>query len=542
MYGLISTEATEGKLRRESYPMAHHLDTREQKKARGILYGLAIGDALGYPVEFMELARIKRRYGPGGITDLPDPALFSDDTQMSVALAEALLRAGEKDLQTLMGAVQEEFIQWRHSPENNRAPGRTCLRGVERMEQGIPWWESGDAGSKGCGSAMRAAPIGYLFQHAPERLREVAHATGICTHGHPTAGAACIGAAYLVKLALDGVQTEDMIPALLKFTAGISEEFDRAIFKVRDCLGWADEEQALAHLGEGWIGEEAVALALYSFLRNPESFEKTIIRGANTNGDSDSVACIAGAISGAYMGIGAIPAGWVRRIEKSTYLAYLADRLAEKKDSIREGMERLRKTMPDALLSQMPRTRDDKFPVSAVPFKRSYWVVPGKLLAGCYPGSPDPDEAREKLRGLLECGIRHVINLMYPDEKSRGGLPFRPYEGPMQFIAAAVGLKASFERLPIEDLDVPTRIHMVRILDQVDRAIKEGKPVYVHCWGGRGRTGTVVGCYLARHGYAAGRAVLKLIEALRKGTEDADMPSPEAWDQIEMVTSWVEAE
>ena len=91
------------------------------------------------------------------------------------------------------------------------------------------------------------------------------------------------------------------------------------------------EEKALAYLGEGWIGEEAVALALYSFMRYPDDYEKVIIRGANTNGDSDSIACIGGSISGAYLGIDAIPEDWVKRIEKSDYLDDLATRLAEKK-------------------------------------------------------------------------------------------------------------------------------------------------------------------------------------------------------------------
>lgn len=189
---------------------------------------------------------------------------------------------------------------------------------------------------------MRAAPIGYLCQHDPEKLREVAHATGICTHGHPTA-AACIGAAYLVKLALDGTKPRDMIPKLLRFTDGISREFDEAIKKVGECLGQGSsfpiypvplfaDSPIPAVLGEGWIGEEAVASALYCFLRYPDSYEKCVIRGANTNGDSDSVACIAGSISGAYLGLGAIPQSWVTRIEKSEYLDDLARRLAEKKE------------------------------------------------------------------------------------------------------------------------------------------------------------------------------------------------------------------
>ncbi|MBW1896990.1 MAG: ADP-ribosylglycohydrolase family protein, partial [Deltaproteobacteria bacterium] len=133
---------------------------------------------------------------------------------------------------------------------------------------------------------------------------------------------------------LDGVPPQTMISELLSFTQGISSEFDEAILKVEKCLGWEDEEKALAYLGEGWIGEEAVALALYCFLRYPDNYEKVVIRGANTNGDSDSIACIAGSISGASLGVEAIPEDWIRGIEKSQYLDDLATRLAEKKKNL----------------------------------------------------------------------------------------------------------------------------------------------------------------------------------------------------------------
>jgi ADP-ribosylglycohydrolase len=94
------------------------------------------------------------------------------------------------------------------------------------------------------------------------------------------------------------------------------------------------KERGNQHLGEGWVGEEAVALALYCFLRYPNNYAKMVIRAANTNGDSDSIACIAGSISGAYLGIDAIPSDWTSRIEKSDYLADLAMRLEAKRELI----------------------------------------------------------------------------------------------------------------------------------------------------------------------------------------------------------------
>jgi hypothetical protein len=117
-------------------------------KAKGIVFDAAIGDALGYPTEFLSLDQIKSRLGSQGIRDLPEPALFSDDTQMTIAVAEALIEAGHGNLYAIMEAIKNEFVKWRHSPENSRAPGNTCLAGVSNMERRIHWSESGVPDSK----------------------------------------------------------------------------------------------------------------------------------------------------------------------------------------------------------------------------------------------------------------------------------------------------------------------------------------------------------------------------------------------------------
>jgi hypothetical protein len=177
---------------------------------------------------------------------------------------------------------------------------------------------------------------------------------------------------------------------------------------------------------------------------------------------------------------------------------------------------------------------------SPVPFPRSYWVIPGKLLAGCYPGAKDPRDATAKLTALIDSGIRHVINLMEPDERDSSGHLFVPYDAVMESIAARMKVSVTFDQLSIKDLSIPSEHHMTRILNQIDLCIKHGKPVYVHCWGGIGRTGTVVGCYLVRHGLASGKNVLAMIRDLRKDTEDSDRRSPETGEQREMVMEWME--
>ena len=163
-------------------------------------------------------------------------------------------------------------------------------------------------------------------------------------------------------------------------------------------------------------------------------------------------------------------------------------------------------------------------------------------MAGCYPGSAISADADHQLKGLLDHGVRHVINLMKPDEVDRAGRPFVPYKKRLKAIAAARGCEVGVERFAIKDMGTPTRVAMGRILDRIDKCLAQNRPVYVHCLGGIGRTGTVVGCFLARHGYASDQRLMQHIQLLRKNTATGHMVSPETNEQIELIRSWVEAE
>ena len=174
----------------------------------------------------------------------------------------------------------------------------------------------------------------------------------------------------------------------------------------------------------------------------------------------------------------------------------------------------------------------------AVPFPRSYWVVPGKFLAGYYPGSRDPLTALRKLEGLLEHGVRHVINLMEEHERNFNGEIFVPYEQQLENIAAKRDIPIKLIHMPIRDTDVPTVEGMVAILDEIDAVIQQNSCVYLHCWGGRGRTGTAVGCYLARHGMGVGEAALDLLNTLRQNDPISHLSSPETKIQAQFVRSW----
>ena len=300
-----------------------------EQKFMGCILGLAIGDALGMPTEFLNIDEIYEIFGQQGVTDFVDgshPAgTFTDDTQMSLAIANALISvADHKPLQqanidTIMTEISHGYVKWAFGPKNNRSPGLTCMKGCKNLKAGINWRESGVAGSKGCGSAMRSAPIGLVFYNNHKKLNEVAIASSQATHGHPCALAGSVATAYLVALAVVGTPPDKYIDMLCDFTADISDEFVSKIEEVQDCLD-LESREAFRLLGDAWVAEEAVADALYCFLRSPLDYRKTVLTAANSNGDSDSIACIAGAISGAFNGIQGIPRSWVERVEKTEFL------------------------------------------------------------------------------------------------------------------------------------------------------------------------------------------------------------------------------
>lgn len=309
----------------------------------GCMEGLAIGDALGFPVEFKSLLEIKRIFGSDGVTGLDSIekclgakfsypiGTYSDDTQMALATAWGLLNAKSMDLEDIMSSIVQEYIAWQESPDNNRAPGTTCMAGIENLKRGIHWTESGIPHGKGCGAAMRTAPIGLYCLEDMEKLTSIAYHAGECTHGNQGAMEAGIAAAIMVNLAANSerypLQPMEMYEQTLGYLT--NKALLQKLRQVKEVLPMPNHEQAIDLLGEGWIGTEAIALAVYCFLKNPADFRKTVLMGANTNGDSDSIACIAGAISGAYNGAEAIPTEWLDRLENRTMIHQTAIDLYE---------------------------------------------------------------------------------------------------------------------------------------------------------------------------------------------------------------------
>ncbi|MFD2768157.1 ADP-ribosylglycohydrolase family protein [Micromonospora eburnea] len=323
------------------------------RRASGSLFGLAYGDALGKPTEFLTVAEIVRRYGPAGPRELTgDPALVTDDTQMALAVAWALRDAPAYTPEVVEPLLRRRFLDWAVSPDNNRAPGMTCLRACAELDRGTRWQEATVAGSKGCGANMRVTPVGLLDVDL-DTLAGLAQLQAGLTHGHPTGLAASELTAYAVRLLRDGAALAEL-PGLLaararqqrtvyrgdwlgdlwqrsgaatpqEFIARGWDECLRTLDRLDAALARPDDGDDPCRLtGEGWIAEEALATALLCALRHADDPVGALARAATTAGDSDSIAALAGAFLGAAHGMSAWPAAWSTRIEYANQLAILA--------------------------------------------------------------------------------------------------------------------------------------------------------------------------------------------------------------------------
>lgn len=330
------------------------------KRASGCLFGLAFGDALGAGTEFLNIASITAKYGPNGPEELHgDPARVTDDTQMTLAVGEALLEAERPySADSLEEPLRAAFIAWNNSPDNNRAPGNTCLQACESLGQNLPWHNATVLSSKGCGANMRVAPVGLLHANQEDITQEgraaIAQFQAALTHGHPTALAASDLTAWCIADLVAGGDPTRLNERLREYalsqrslyhqawlgplwqlsTSKTPQEFIERGWD--ECLHVLDrlyialqkmdrESDPCIQTGGGWIAEEAFATGLLCFLLYPDEPVKAIQRAATTSGDSDSIACLTGAFAGAHLGLEAWPQEWVQRIEYRERLTRLGE-------------------------------------------------------------------------------------------------------------------------------------------------------------------------------------------------------------------------
>jgi len=307
------------------------LDERQDRIAGAVL-GAAIGDAMGHPVEFIEsVAKIRAKYGAQGVTKFElywqregkHFAPYTDDTQMAEAVLRGLLDRSSLDL--TMQEIADRFVRWFHEPQGgHRAPGNACIAGCRALESGTHWSKAGGETAGGCGSVMRAYPFGLIFAGDVAKAEEWAVEHSKLTHRDPIALASCAAMAVGTALLLNGKDvpfaTSEMVAAACRHSPKTAQMMAQAIDEARGGVG---PEVTLERL-RAWAAHEAIAAAVYVLERNVEDPRAAILEGTNTPGDSDSIATLAGALVGARRGARALPADWVREVERADELLALA--------------------------------------------------------------------------------------------------------------------------------------------------------------------------------------------------------------------------
>ena len=501
-----------------------------QDKIRGSLIGGAIGDALGYPVEFMSQQEIQEKYGAEGITrfelNAKGIAEISDDTQMTLFTANGLLfgysRAATRGIMgTPESYISASYVEWlqtqtgdidytrdhfnwiREVPElhSRRAPGNTCLQALSQIAN----HKEVNNNSKGCGGIMRIAPIPLYYNGKMKEYHDnskttvmVAGEVARITHKHPLG---FLPAALLAHLIGRLLSTES--PTSYQITQYLNEgvlllgdiypNYSKEIDTVEHLVEKAGslavstltDAEAIKQLGEGWVAEETLAIAIFCVMRYPNDFEKAIVASVNHSGDSDSTGAITGNIMGAICGYEAIPSYYKENLELRWLIEEMADDLA---GGIPVGEYMDNYDTPEK------RRWMDKYVEGIwndkVPIKNSYLVDRTlNLYAGEYPGDKDNEKCRMKV-GVGGCwhGFRHFFDLTEEGE-------LKPYS---QFLSR----DTFHHRFPIRDCGVPADTASVHhLIEEIIRLGKQGGcgygKVYIHCWGGVGRTGTIVACLYA---------------------------------------------
>lgn len=334
----------------------------DEERFLGCLLGGAVGDALGAPVEFLSRAEILTRFGPSGITDYAQAygglGRITDDTQMTLFTAEGLLRAWVrgcfKGITTYTGVTAHAYLRWlrtqgERSPletsghdapgwllghdalHHRRAPGMTCLKALRDMPA---LGQAACNDSKGCGGVMRVAPAG-LFLSRLAQANTVEHAFTLgtdlaaLTHGHPTGSlTGGVLAASILALLAGADLTAAMAAAKVPLRRAPHHEETLHALEQAEALARSGlpPAQAITRLGEGWVAEEALAIALYCALVAPD-LEQAVILAVNHDGDSDSTGAIVGNLLGAMHGVQAIPERWLAPLELREVITELAQDL-----------------------------------------------------------------------------------------------------------------------------------------------------------------------------------------------------------------------
>ena len=377
---------------------------------RGCLLGGAVGDALGYPVEFRQESGIAAHYGPRGIQLLEQagrPAVVSDDTQMTLFAVNAIIYAKEKKID-LRSALWLAYREWLGTQGNTsrmenpgspqmelyrvpelharRAPGTTCLTAISTSPNGGTM-EHPINSSKGCGTVMRAAPFGLMAAGCQDlrtgRLQafRAAAVDAALTHGHRLAWESSGMLAEMIFHILKADPSQEFLKEVIGSASSGEPELDRLLSAAVQYAG--DDRipslDAVHALGEGWVAEEALAIAVYSALRYPRDAASAIRTAVNHGGDSDSTGAICGSIMGAWLGAEAIHKAFdLENLEMRDLIVKMAD------------------VLYDAVFAEPPQEQPDPEPQEPDPTLKPlrkvgmlYTELTKKALAICFDAHRD---------------------------------------------------------------------------------------------------------------------------------------------------------
>lgn len=481
--------------------MTEPFDSTARDRAVGALVGLAVGDAVGTTLEFRS---------PGTFTPIDDlvgggpfhlePGQWTDDTSMAMCLAESIL-----DTDGLDAADQlRRYVAWRdHGYWSSTGRcfdiGGTTTRALSRFARtGAVTDDVVDPESAANGSLMRLAPAAIRWSTDPTEAAEAGAASSRTTHPADRPVDACRFSATVIAALVGGADIDEVLAP--DFWQGAP--LDPSVETVT--RGSWRHKQPPAIRGTGYV-VDALEAAIWA-VAGAHDFAEAILRAANLGDDADTTAAIAGQFAGARWGARGIREDWRSKITFGARIEAIAGLL----------YHRATGTTPEG-----PWVHDADV--------HGYWVEPGRILAGEYPGDLSQRRTEEKIDLLVDAGIRTFVDLT--DDPH-----LEPYDATLTEIGLRRGLDLRRLPCPIPDMGTVPLDDYRRITATIHDAARTGG-VYLHCWGGIGRTGTVAGCLLVDSGLGAPEARRRLDE-LRSVTRKARIAAPQTEAQRDVIDTY----
>ncbi|HET7838586.1 MAG TPA: ADP-ribosylglycohydrolase family protein [Rectinemataceae bacterium] len=486
-------------------------------RAAGAMLGLAIGDALGLPVDFG--SRAERLADP--VTGLRaaaawggGPGSWSGETSLALRQAESILASGFDP-----GDFGQRALAWLDAGGRGAGPialGGAVGRSLGRIRGGLPAVLSGGRGENDNGNAalVRILPASIWLAAMPDPLRWRALAAfSALTHGHPR----CFLAAWIHSLVASGLlggsspadayaaavdAARAALPQMHHALRAEAEHFGRILGGKLAALPASDLR------GSGYVVHNLEA-GLWCLLTGAD-FGACVLSAVNLGENAKASAATAGGLAGLAHGREGLPRDWVAQLDKAEEIEATGLALAA--------------------LVEAP-----------TPVPGSYRILPGKLFAGPHPLAPqrgvEGDSTETRLSAILDSGIDGILDLT-EDGETLGGRAVPQYWKEYETLAARRGMGVERRRLSIADMSTAGGGVIGRALGEIDAMLAAGRRVYVHCLGGTGRTGTIVGAWLIERGLASPSEAIGLLAALRSASGAPDRASPETDGQRAAVIGW----